>query len=317
MKKYIYFHICAIGCYERVLHHILTQLQSSDILTEIEEFRCFITGKTTEDIEKAHSILCVYHPCAVIHISDKEEALLAHERWTLHSLLHVCRKWSEEDQDHAILYLHSKGVSHNLDLHGCGIPDWITTMLCGLLSYRRLCLQYMERGTDVLGSYYSTEGQRPHFSGNYWWARSSHIGRRLSLIGPDYYDPEYWILSPPDTNAIAIMRDGHLHKTNFAECIPISQYLSDVSFTPLQPSQSQEIEIEILSSSIISIHIGLDHQWISCHVPCTMDPFPLSLSHLSSLDPLPGISKMVRIHTSDNQVRFFLENQWIQSKEQL
>jgi len=307
MKKYIYFHVCAIGSYERILHLMMGQVVASGILLEVEEMRCFVTGNETE---KACEILLAYDADVVIY---KGDAVKQYERFTLHALLEDCRAWKEEDV--AVLYMHSKGVSHDLNVHGHGIRDWIITMLHGLLDYREVCWQEMKRGVDVLGSYFSKEGDRPHFSGNFWWARSSHIRDRLTTIGPDYYDPEYWILSPPETVATAIVRDGHGRGTNFAYCHPPHHYLSSVSFTqvlgriPIR-RYSQETPREI-SSPILSIKIGLSDQWAPCVLPSTISsPFPLSLQIICQEDPYPEVVKIIQIKTRDHD-EYFLENEWI------
>ena len=34
----------------------------------------------------------------------------------------------------------------------------------------------------------------PHYHGNFWWSKSSYIKTLPRNIGPDYLDPEAWLL---------------------------------------------------------------------------------------------------------------------------
>ena len=48
------------------------------------------------------------------------------------------------------------------------------------------------KNVDTVGCNYINDGHPPHWSGNFWWAKSNYIAK-LPECGHLYYDPEFWL----------------------------------------------------------------------------------------------------------------------------
>ena len=88
------------------------------------------------------------------------------------------------------MYLHTKGVRFNGNHKG--VKDWVDLMKYFLITNYKCCL-YALRKHDVVGVNYRTDPM-PHFSGNFWWSKGSHIKKLLPLENDGkYLSPEMWI----------------------------------------------------------------------------------------------------------------------------
>jgi len=99
--------------------------------------------------------------------------------------------FSELNPDCNVLYLHTKGVSYNTISEN--IMDWINMMLYFNVKLFHKNLILLER-YDVLGCNYQ-EKPRKHFSGNFWWAKSSYIKNLCVYNMLNKHDAEWFILS--------------------------------------------------------------------------------------------------------------------------
>jgi len=269
-------------------------IQQSGILYEIEEMRCFITGKNQEDIDKAKEILSGYNTeRSVIRVVEEEEGNNEYERFTLHRLLKDCKEWTEEDR--AIMYIHSKGVSHS-DSDQYYSCYWVRQMLFGLLDYRELCWKKLRSGVDTVGCFFI----KNHFAGNFWWARSSHIAK-LSTIGSDYYNPEMWILGHEGVRAVSITAT-YMHWSNTG--IFDLPFLSNICFVHVLGDVPDETNI-IPHSTVLSIEKGLRDKYNPCVIPPPSSSF--KLSDLECQDAWERVVKMVRFSLEDGSIIYFLE----------
>jgi hypothetical protein len=110
-------------------------------------------------------------------------------------------KFAKEHNNYAILYIHTKGVSHSCNKKS--IADWRSCMLYWLVEQYQICLEKIAKGYDVIGVKYM-EHPVSHFQGNFWWSTSKHVKKlcvpRLAPL-PTYYlfterhRAEFWILS--------------------------------------------------------------------------------------------------------------------------
>lgn len=88
-----------------------------------------------------------------------------------------------QTQDFYVLYFHTKGISHQGQIYH-NVIDWAKMMEYFLIE-QYSCLDLLPQ-YDAIGCNLSTYPLR-HFSGNFWWSKSSYI-RTL----PDPLDP-YWL----------------------------------------------------------------------------------------------------------------------------
>ena len=92
-------------------------------------------------------------------------------------------------EDFNVLYLHSKGVKWN-NKKQC-ISDWVSLLLYFNIKYHEEILNKLDN-YDVIGVNLSLENII-HFSGNFWWSKSSYIKTLNKEIMKQYCGPEFWI----------------------------------------------------------------------------------------------------------------------------
>jgi len=119
----------------------------------------------------------------------------------IHLIQNICKR-----EECNILYFHCKGLLHKDD----HIKDWIDYLeYFNIERYKHSISKLKEY--DVVGcNYYPREGDpyykknpywftllKEHYSGNYWWTKSSYINtlKRLEYDETDRYSPEFWICS--------------------------------------------------------------------------------------------------------------------------
>lgn len=84
-----------------------------------------------------------------------------------------------------VLYLHTKGVSWiGNEPTYTFIQDWRNLMLHYNVTKWRDCVTSLDNGHDVAGVNWNTNYEHDHFSGNFWWARSSYIKTLPTFIRP-------------------------------------------------------------------------------------------------------------------------------------
>ena len=109
-----------------------------------------------------------------------------------------------------ILYLHTKGITHN---NGTpvyeNVQDWINYMLYFLVEKHEKCVDLLNR-YDTVGLNYLVEPHK-HWSGNYWWATSQHISKLDVSMLKDRHDAEWWCNSRSDTNHHVLHNSGKNH----------------------------------------------------------------------------------------------------------
>ena len=121
----------------------------------------------------------------IVTIGDASE----YERATLHHM----RKSSETDDSSTLYYyLHTKGIRHFGTGNEENVIDWIDLMLYWNIEKWQLAVDVLNTAEyDTYGCNYLNN----HYSGNFWWAKSSHIKNLKTNIGPLYNDPEEWVCS--------------------------------------------------------------------------------------------------------------------------
>ena len=123
---------------------------------------------------------------------------------TLKSLKDYCDNVSEETY---VLYIHHKGVTH---IGNEAVNDWRDLMMYLNVTKWRECVEQLDNGHDTAGVLWRGNYHHLHYSGNFWWARSSYIKKlpevRMPVennyfgqfgLGPPGYlhkmDAEFWI----------------------------------------------------------------------------------------------------------------------------
>ena len=106
---------------------------------------------------------------------------------------------AENNPDSNILYLHTKGISHtNINTIKC-IEDWTNMMLHFLVEKHSECINKLNEGYDTVGCNYNSGNDSipKHFSGNFWWSKSTYINK-LHLLNENHDNrayAEFWLFT--------------------------------------------------------------------------------------------------------------------------
>jgi len=180
MKTYIYLHICCIHNWVPIVESLLSQIKESGLYEKVDKIRYVLltsTGVSDELFrDPKMELLGVY------------SNLNLYEQVTLHHMHEAALT-----DDFYVLYLHSKGVRHN-NTNPC-IQDWVDLLSYFNIQQHDSCIQSLSE-YDTVGVNLSTV-PCVHYSGNFWWSKSSHLRTLSKCTYECYNSPEFWITSLP------------------------------------------------------------------------------------------------------------------------
>lgn len=148
--------------------------------------------------------------------------------------------------DYNILYLHTKGVSHEkISKFIPGIMSWNRYMMYGCVQKHHECIKLLNM-YDTVGCNYKIDTNPQHYSGNYWWATSAYVATLSVHWLADKYDAEFWLLrnNPKWYNLHTLQ---HLYQIEY----PIENYASLID---------QKFSENLLYCQFGSADIGLCNQ---------------------------------------------------------
>jgi len=183
---YIYFHICCINNWEEIVSRLFFKIKNSGLYSLVKEVRCVILGDYNNSyIFNDSKINIIFHSLDVN----------LYERKTINLLYTDCININEEFN---VLYIHSKGVKHfnNLKLEK-NVYDWVEYLAYFNIYNFELVLKELNNCQAVgVNLQRSDHDNIPlHYSGNFWWSKSSHIKNINEIIDQFYNSPEFWITS--------------------------------------------------------------------------------------------------------------------------
>ncbi len=138
----------------------------------------------------------------------------------------LLRGFAAANPSFAILYLHTKGVTKP---EPC-IDDWRASMLYWMVERWRECLDKLIAGHDVVGPNL-VHLPIPHFQGNFWWAKASHLNRLGDVREVAFtksvdnqgerHKAEFWLL----TKQAKIYEPYHHRVRPYSQLNPRSNYV--------------------------------------------------------------------------------------------
>ena len=197
-KNVIFIHIALLdGWYERLGKYLLL-IKNSGLLSRVNNvYLCFVGDSDISKLDFDDDII------AKIIIKRVDSNLKVFEVPT-QKLLY---DFSCVNKDYNVLYIHTKGVGQKINL--C-IEDWINYMLYFLVEKHddvlELLKTYNTVGVDL------REEPTLHYSGNFWWAKSSYISslpdpvlfKDLSKypnpLNSERHNQEFWICYNKNNN---------------------------------------------------------------------------------------------------------------------
>lgn len=198
----LFYHVAVLNHWKEVVDEQLDALQTTGLQ------RCPMwVGLAGADEESLAWLVRRLRPFNVVEMSVHRH-LDAYERPTMRMLE---RRAKEVKEETPILYFHTKGLKDGKNTHK---ERWRYLMMREVVLKYRQCLGHLLDGADAVGvdwrAMVGRGGTISHFSGNFWWARSSYVAQLESLDA--YYEKprypanwsegkrlgcEFWISSGP------------------------------------------------------------------------------------------------------------------------
>jgi hypothetical protein len=128
------------------------------------------------------------------------------------------RDYAKDNPDDYILYFHTKSVSH-LNM---ATEDWRRYLEYFNLENWKECVAKLDEGYDCCGVMWNQDtpiGCFPHFSGNFWWAKTGYINTlKHEWLDTEWrYHREFWIGSNPLVKAFEFHNSGLNNKQSLIE----------------------------------------------------------------------------------------------------
>jgi hypothetical protein len=206
MLNIIYFHICCINNWREVYYKLLNHIKVSKLYDEIHEIRCVVLGEDYNNEDFADAKIKIIFKSTDINLKEVKIMELMYE--------------NSLNEDVNMLYIHTKGVSckyiYDYKSKKC-ISDWIEYMTYFNIYKWKICLEKIKE-YDVVGvnliDYAPPVGSgltAPlHYSGTFWWSKSSHVRNTGLIKDRGYYGPEFYITSNPN-GKYACLWNSHLY----------------------------------------------------------------------------------------------------------
>jgi hypothetical protein len=183
MKTRGVIHICQKGDWKRSLQILTDSLHSSGLFEVTEQIDLCVVSDA--EMDTSFSI-----PKSTYHFMGRSEL---YER---PSLLHLRSLAEQDTEDVYYWYLHTKGLRWFGSKYESNILDWIQIMLYWNVVLWKKAVYTLKNGYDTYGgnAVIDSPMYSNHYSGNFWWSKSSYLKKLPCTIGSNYNDPEYWLL---------------------------------------------------------------------------------------------------------------------------
>jgi len=195
-----YFHICQKEGWHRSFDIIFSEIKNSGLYDITKEIRIgivndidYVLSDNRLDDEKFKIIFC--KPS-----SEYERPTLLHMRT------------NADEEENYYWYVHTKGLRHFGQHNESCIIDWINFLLYWNITQWNLAVKML--------SNYDTYGcnslNKIHYSGNFWWTKSSHLKNLPTWIDSYYTAPEDYICKKNDKmfNILSSGLEGMGHYNN-------------------------------------------------------------------------------------------------------
>ena len=215
MKKYAYYHLYLtedVAAWSLYLLDNHKKMEDTGLLDELEKIHLVVVGNH-ENIQMAYRIIRIldtsnkydFHAYENVindeqmkhvynnNLKNNEKIMPITENVTLKKIYdHACV------EEAYFLYNHSKGItsferSLKLGLHDMHKIDifinyyyWKEFLSWGVIDKWRDCVSALDNLFDTAAANYSDD-PKPHYSGNVWWSKSSHISKL-----PDPSSNNWW-----------------------------------------------------------------------------------------------------------------------------
>ena len=181
---YLYYHVCCIANWRDIMSSMLFKLKNSGLYSYLSQIRVTVLGNDYNPQDPIFS-----DPKITIRFHSNDNTL--YERPCLNGMIE-----DAQTEEFYVLYMHSKGVTHSQHSQlARNVFDWSDYMMYFNVYKHLSCIHELNRGADAVGCNLQELGAPLHYSGNFWWSKSTHV-KKLPKIANTYYNtPEFLVTS--------------------------------------------------------------------------------------------------------------------------
>jgi hypothetical protein len=235
MKKYLIHHLADLQNAEIIFGEQVSRLIKSGILRDTEYHVC-INGKS-DRFQPYLKLLNQLYQISIINIAEDCS------QYEYPTLKYLELKVSMLNEPAAIGYIHLKGLINQGMIQ---VINWRHLMEFFIIDNYKHCIKWLTRDIDIVGCNWTVDTwMKPHFSGNFWWAKSEYIktlpklpvpkdcivGSTSPFTGHIYdnikcfrYDHENWITS--GNYKVKNMYSSGIN--HYYDCWPEERYINTV-----------------------------------------------------------------------------------------
>lgn len=189
----IFYHSYCVNDFASILMNKLKKLRMSGLLDACDNFY-IITSKAQErHLEFFEELQDINRKIKLIHLSHTP---IGNECDTFNWMR---EKFEEFEQERAIFYFHSKGVSYTNPVLKNNVGNWVKYMDLYYIHHWKSHMRALEN-YDTSGAFMISDPA--HYSGNFWWTKTSHLKKLPALDQnnvPLLNRGEFWLGSLADT----------------------------------------------------------------------------------------------------------------------
>lgn len=183
VKNVCFLHSCYTDTLD-VLNRLINLITNTKLLDKLDYvFVINIGNRITYDHEK-------------IKIINYSSNITLFEKPTINLLCNFSKYMDSIDNECNILYLHTKGTHSK----GQQIEDWKDLMLYFLVEKWEYCINYLKGYTSIGVNYLPNPS--PHYSGNFWWSKTSYVKNKNLVLSDARHDCEWYILNKDCTGQL-------------------------------------------------------------------------------------------------------------------
>jgi len=203
VSNYIYIHVCCINNWKDVFNHLYCNIKSNGLLDVVSRIKCSVlcNPESKTDVELYFSNAMMSD--AKIELLEITCNISLYETHTI-NLLH--KHATESEEEFNVLYLHTKGVTRVGDVN---VSDWMNYMIYFNIAEYKTCIDKLA-DHDAVGVNLQTM-PKLHYSGNFWWSKSSHIRKLKPCQHIHYNSPEFWLMEDNLGNFLSLWNSNVNH----------------------------------------------------------------------------------------------------------
>jgi len=198
--NYIYIHVSCIGNYIDVFDDLIKQIKKSGLYDKVEQIRCCVLGNSTLSFSDSFSDKIVLRKSSV--------DLSLYEAFTINTIREDIKVG-----DFNVLYLHTKGVTKCYFTQYVNIKSWVDYMCYFNITHHAKCIELLKEN-DTVGVNINSKPEI-HYSGNFWWSKSSYLRKLNECTIQTYNSPEFWLTEQKKGNFVSLWQSKINHYLHY------------------------------------------------------------------------------------------------------